>query len=322
MTRAYICRSKGVCLKTDTSIDILFAFFGPGKIDFSTIADEIQNSLKDGMPLPDAVVFATYGNQKASILAAWEGAGHEKEVLESRGIRFGARFLKDFSLLCVENGQLTISPMGASQSSVYQLNLEDLLSEALRLLVEQNAVLQIAPSGHSFRHPSGKESKRFFLASELYKTEAQLYFVASVLVNRLAKKLVDIESIHIDTMGIYPIAKALLDVSSDLRTTGAKTRIESFHSYDGISSCSPSPDSNYLVLISASTSGSMSRLLHSVNRITAERIVTILDVDLDARKGELIYVHSKHANIGEGYLREAFQPQPYEAPIELPPASE
>jgi hypothetical protein len=148
---------------------------------------------------------------------------------------------------------------------------ESFIEQGLLELTKRNSVVQVAPAGHSFKHPSGTINKIFIQSRELAKNEVDLQFVAKAIILSLRTfNWSELDVVYIDTMGIYSFAKeAILSCASP-------ARIESFHSYEHLNSVTISNE-NCLVIISASTSGGMARSLIEKG-FKSTQILTLVDV--------------------------------------------
>jgi len=173
----------------------------------------------------------------------------------------------------------------------YDISIEKLIQQGLQYLLEANEVIQIAPAGHLFKHPSGTRSKVFIQAREMARSEPELFFVANAICLRNGKALQDAEIVFIDTMGIYHY------VREALKAVGNQARIESFHSYGEMKKLSPPIDS-YLCVISASTSGGMAGELVNKQGFDPNKVVTLIDVTEKNRCGSVLMPLD---TLGEGY---------------------
>ncbi len=151
----------------------------------------------------------------------------------------------------------------------------------MEYLLEKNEVVQIAPAGHLFKHPSGTRSKVFIQAREMARSEPELFFVSNVIALQNGKILKDAEVVYIDSMGIYHYVREALESAK------SNARIESFHSYDEVNRISP-PIESYVCIISASTTGGMANRLVRNQGLDQNRVVTLIDITSNDRSGSIL----------------------------------
>ncbi|MCS0022874.1 hypothetical protein ACJO14_03610 [Vibrio parahaemolyticus] len=260
----------------DQRFDILCAYLGDRAWqDPSSFYAALEKALKNSDTLPDGIVIYVDSGKINDCLQYWEN----KELHDSflnRLSKNNVCFTKALYFIDISDGTFKIHE--GYTSSPHSLPIQtkdvaDFYSIGLCKLAERNNVLHIAPAGHTFKHPSGRISKMFIQSRDIAATETELQFVAKGL--RTLVKNVDwpkIKTIYIDTMGIYSIVKEAA------LTAGCSANIESYHSYDLLKELNL-PSDDYLVVISASTSGGMARDL--VNRdFCKDKIVTLIDVEV------------------------------------------
>ncbi|OOE61668.1 hypothetical protein [Salinivibrio kushneri] len=254
--------------------DVLCAYLG-GKAwqDSSSFYAALEKALKNSDTLPDCIIVYVASGEINNCLHYWEN----KELHDSflgRLSKNNVCFTKALYFIELRDGRFKIYEGYTSSPNPFQLQTKDVTdfySKGLHKLAERNNVLHIAPAGHTFKHPSGRISKMFIQSRDIAATETELQFVANGF--RTLVKNVDwlkIKTVYIDTMGIYSIVKEAA------LTAGCSANIESYHSYDSLKELNL-PSDDYLVVISASTSGGMARDL--INRgFCKDKIVTLIDV--------------------------------------------
>ena len=260
----------------DQRFDILCAYLGDRAWqDPSSFYAALEKALKNSGTLPDGIVIYVDSGKINDCLQYWEN----KELHDSflnRLSKNNVCFTKALYFIDISDGTFKIHEGYTSSPHSLPIQTKDVAnfySIGLCKLAERNNVLHIAPAGHTFKHPSGRISKMFIQSRDIAATETELQFVAKGL--RTLVKNVDwpkIKTIYIDTMGIYSIVKEAA------LTAGCSANIESYHSYDLLKELNL-PSDDYLVVISASTSGGMARDL--VNRdFCKDKIVTLIDVEV------------------------------------------
>ena len=176
----------------------------------------------------------------------------------------------------------------------YDLDLAELWRDGLAQLVDDRGAFQEAPPGHIFKHPSGRATRQFLMASELLRNEVDTYFVAMAICVSAWSRLKYTSTLHIDTMGIYPIARAVEDIVSCCGGHEQGWEIDSFHSHDGVLGLHTVLTEADAVLVSASTSGSMVAKLHN-DGVPEDALITLLDMSNKDRCGRVVYARDHHA---------------------------
>ena len=176
--------------------------------------------------------------------------------------------------------------------SDFGLIFKSILLVGLSQLVDNSGAYQEAPPGHVFKHPSKRKTKHFLLTSELLKEEVDAYFVALAVLVNAWERLRATKIIHIDTMGIYPIARAIADIAISGGGQQLEWSIQNFHSHLGMNSLYKVIEKDEAVLISASTTGGMAQRLVGEG-VPEDAIITVLDMSDDDRRGVVIYSREK-----------------------------
>lgn len=318
MRRSFSFRARTRCRESNALIDTLLIYLGESPIDISVINDEVQNALKVKAPIPDVLYVLTHGKQGDLFLREWQQNTATANVLLARGQTEKFNYLKDFAISNFQGGAFK-TIFTTPETPHFSISIESLLEDGLAELVSAKGAFQIAPTGHVFKHPSGKQSRHFLLTSELLQDEVDAYFVALCVCARAARQLSQLSTLYIDTMGIYPIARAIRDIlkGTQSTTTSANFEICSFHSHDGLVNFQPSNTESAAVLISASTSGNMAASMCKDKGFSNENVITVLDLESKSRKGLVVYDHSKYAD--EQFVRgsTASEVNGHETPIEL-----
>jgi len=267
----------------------------------NVLDDEIQNSLKTPEPLPDAIALVSFGDQANRIAQTWKKNAARAKTLMARGKTDKLEYLKELAIWKFEDGQFKKIHRAAESRQHFDLDLYHLIAGCLSQLVDERGAYQEAPPGHVFRHPSKRETKNFLLASELLEDEVDAYFVALAIASAAWRRLKDTTLLHIDTMGIYPIARALEEVACTASRASTKIpwEINSFHSHDGVSGLHRVISSSEVVLVSASTSGTMTTNL-ARSGVAVDALITLLDITEKNRKGTVVYARDRHSHFPIG----------------------
>jgi hypothetical protein len=286
MRKAYSYTARGRCKKSGHEIDALCVFVDTKRsVSALEFFDELETSLRELETLPDCMVVLAHGAMVKALSEHWTDESAQRRVFENRGFRKGVPFIKSYYLvgLAANLAPYIESLLGTeSLATSFDIPIDSFIQQGLHALIDLNPVVQIAPAGHVFKHPSRTVNKLFIQARELATSEAQLAFVGTCLCRALTP-LADagLAVVYIDTMGIYSLVREALMYAD------SKATIHSFHSYTKLSELSP-PTEAYAVVISASTSGGMARRLHIEQGFSEERLLTLVDTTKDGRKGKVM----------------------------------
>ncbi|SFJ92207.1 hypothetical protein SAMN05518863_103327 [Candidatus Pantoea symbiotica] len=224
--------------------------------------------------IPDGIVIYYSKNLKEEIIDAWND-DVQKEILFSRLTNNRKLYTKFFYFVNVTNQGFAINDELSSTNGVFEpsdSDFRDFYKKGIASLAEKNDIVHSAPSGHKFKHPSGRILNLFIQAKEIACNEAELQFIARGLcLIHPQISWSELESVYIDSMGIYSLVKEALTFSN------SQAVIENFHSYEGIDKLIP-PTELDVAIISASTSGSMASILIDKG-FDLSRIITLIDTD-------------------------------------------
>lgn len=293
MKRSMSFRCRTRCLRSGDLIDVLVIFFARPDIDINVLDDEFQNALKTREPIPDAVALVSFGQPADQLKQAWESDRHRSQGLVMRGRPDGVAYLKEVAVWKFAAGGFAKIFREPSLGSDFMLNMPALFARGFADLVDTRGVFQEAPPRHVFQHPSKRRSKFFFSANDLLWDEVDAYFAAVLVCEMAWHRLRSASVMHIDTMGIYPIARAVADVAASSGGQSTPWEIDNFHSHGGVQGLYRVVQGNEVVLISASTSGSMAATLVAEG-VPEDAVLTLLDVTDRDRKGIVIHARSRH----------------------------
>lgn len=295
MKRTYAFRSRTKCKASGEFIDVLVVFFGRAEVDMNVLDDEIQNYLKTNDPPPHALLLVSFEKYAKLLIRAWQENKTRADFLWNRGQRKGLGYLKEIGIWQFEDGSFRKAYRYQQSTQNYDLDVSDLWREGLAQLVDARNVFQEAPPGHIFKHPSGRATHQFLLASKLLSDEVDAYFVAMAICATVWDRLKKTTTLHIDTMGIYPIARAVENITRLCGGSNQEWGINNFHSYREMEGLYTAVDDTDAVLVSASTSGAMVKKLYT-EKVPEEALITLLDMSDEGRYGTVVYARNRHAD--------------------------
>lgn len=285
MDRVFSFEAEGRCSKTNHGFDAICVYFSDRhNISALEFYSDLESVLKSALVLPDCIVIIASEAFCEKIKGYWADDVLRNSFVK-RGERSGVPFVKYYYVFSWSNKGLVEVLRQSSDLGVMpaiEVSAKKIVSQGLKYLVKRNNVVQIAPAGHIFKHPSGTRNNIFVQAREMAKTEPELCFVGrSIFLELNTPDLVDVSVVYIDSMGIYQFVREMLDFCN------LRARIHSFHSYDELRKLSP-PALGHLVIISASTSGGMARDLHYNQGFEEGRILTLIDKCREDRSGKVL----------------------------------
>lgn len=286
MRKAYSYIARGACKRSGYEIDALCVFVDTKRnVSALEFFDELEASLRGLETLPDCVVIIADAARLDTLHEYWTTWNSQRQVFEQRGFRKGIQFVKSYYFVKWDAvlGLSIANMLGAGGSvASFDLPIDSFIQQGLHSLISTNPVVQIAPAGHVFKHPSKTVNKLFIQARELATSEAELAFVGRCLCRALTPLAdADLSVVYIDTMGIYSLVREALIYA------GSNATIHSFHSYTELSELSP-PTEPYALVISASTSGGMARKLHAEQGFEKDRLLTLIDSTKVSRSGAVM----------------------------------
>lgn len=296
MKRSYAFRSRTNCRTSGEYIDVLVVFFARAELDMNVLDDEVQDNLKTDDPLPDALILVSFDEHADRLIDIWKQNKTRVDGLVRRGQRNAVDYLKEVAVWKFHDGSFIKSFRDDQSRQTYDLDFAMLWGDGLAQLVDDRGAFQEAPQGHIFRHPSGRATRYFLLASELLRDEVDAYFVAVAVCATAWGRLKCTSTLHIDTMGIYPIARAVEDISRRCGGSLQGWEIDSFHSHGGMAGLHAVLTEVDAVLVSASTTGSMVAKLRE-DGVPAEALITLLDMSDEGRCGSVVYARSRHTDV-------------------------
>lgn len=286
MSTTYSYSATGICPRTGFGIEARCIFFdGRSIVSELTLFDELEIALKQTDTLPDCVVIFAASPLIEDLYSKWIAAVDARKRFLARGDRQGIQFVKAHYFVAWDaTGQnlhaVTTGEEGADIP--WDIPTTVFLRQGLSRLVRDNPVVQLAPAGHVFKHPSGTINKVFIQARELATSEPQFAFVGRSLCQALGSDIFSSAAqVFVDTMSIYSFVREALNFS------GNSARIQSFHSYVALAEL-VAPGNPYIVVISASTTGGMARRLHSEQGFENERLLTLIDTTESGRLGTVL----------------------------------
>ena len=144
-----------------------------------------------------------------------------------------------------------------------------------------------APPGYQFRKLSGSTSAIFLRAGNMLREVDSINVYSHLLLRRSATDA-PIETVYVDSSTVLSFAMALQRTIAFFSAydPALTPSIENFHSYEDLSNLNFPADGRYLVIISASTSGDLAKVLVDSHGAQQSRIVHLIGAGHDSAKRE------------------------------------
>lgn len=283
MRRAYSFLARGACQTSSAELDALCVFFdGRRTVSELEFFDELETSLRQVEALPDCIIIIADTTTISTLHQYWTTSHVQRKSFQARGIHKGQPFVKAYYFAEWSNSHGLSLVHRVEATWPLTPPLKSFVDQGLLALVRSNPVVQVAPAGHVFKHPSRTVNKLFMQAREIATSEVEVAFVGRCIIGALPLLATrDLSTVFVDTMGIYALVREALNFAN------VDANILSFHSYKEISELSP-PLHPYAVVISASTTGGMVRKLIAEQGFDASRILTVLDSTRNTRAGRVL----------------------------------
>lgn len=261
------------------SEEALVVCYNDCELSPTQVYSDIEKALKHSRHLPDCVYIVGSSSQLSVFKEAWEPHQHRLQDLLKRGVKNECVRIEQYVFLEWRDNDFISHTLDGGKLE-YKFPAKKLLRDGLKTLVLKNNVISTAPSGHSFKHPSGTLNSIFIQARELASDEAELCLVGYALALEYSKQLKKASKVYIDTMGIHTFVK------NALMRVGSKAEIVNFHSYAQLEKMNP-PMEDYFCVVSASTSGGMAKKM-TTRRFREECISTLIDRTEAGRLGSIL----------------------------------
>lgn len=235
----------------DRQVDVLVVFLSIDELRSEELSSLVDREIEKDLA-PDEMILIT---RRTSFDAVKEaiGTSPECEVVRNRlgraavtVIGFGAK-ANEVNREVVKHGPV-----------VSGFPLSQIGRRAVTILFQKYGGFVEANSNYHFLNPSGRHTDRFIRLSNLLISSAEISLVAMTILPLLSS---DAEVAHVDTPAMFSIVSAINDHLKSLAPTRTWLRCENFRSYVNVHKHDFTSAGNPVILISASSSGSMANLI-------------------------------------------------------------
>lgn len=174
---------------------------------------------------------------------------------------------------------LGVKPCGAivhGEATIDSNLRESILKSGMLILFEKHRGVITSSNGYHFIKPSGDHCDKFIRASNLLVSSVEVTFLAVALLPFIAN---DLKYVYVDTSSISYLVSVALQTSK--KYTNQLPAVESFESYSIVDRKYDFVEStSSLVLISATTSGSLAKTIKDHSSFSYDQILTIFHLGL------------------------------------------
>ncbi|NKL04192.1 hypothetical protein [Rhizobium leguminosarum] len=245
------------------------------------LIDIVDQDILSGNPYPEALI----------IIAPADGAPAMKKTLRTM-IKADAliRLPSDTPIVLVSfdaRGQLAAPKSSVLQGeiSLARDELNDIVRAGTHHLVTSREAVLVAPHAHHFVHPRRRHSRAFFRTANALIQGEEIGFLALVVLPYLGEHD---EKIWIDSSSIASLIYAAYALRGRLAKQTLNIQVQSFSSYEGLDRLWVQDPSKELVLISATASGSLPRIVAEKTRLPEHRVVTLFSTSMEP-SGTIIF---------------------------------
>jgi hypothetical protein len=274
----------------------MICFYSGGNFNFSDFLNEMETQFKDAI-FTKEIVFITPGFNKNNIKNKLLGFTTQEKLKDKinsfQKLVFHTCFIK-------RDGLFDIDVVNDNEKKLSDAQVSTLIEAGLFNVIKKRNLILEARSDFHYIKPSGKHTCKFIDVKNILESSAEITFITICLLKLLPEK---ITKIYVDTSGIYPIAYDIVNILNEFdKQLGKQSElisIDSFGSYGGLDEYKFSSDDNTLILISASTSNKLYKILKNMNPLSQTPIVSIVMTQVNQGQDVLVdfnYYKDKFCN--------------------------
>jgi hypothetical protein len=246
----------------DTFVIYLAADTLPADTFASLIDEEVERNL-----VPDEVVVVVRETSRAATTTA---------INAHRDLTRVRRRLAPHATVTVigfdRKGEEVGRGVAAGAGEASELSLAEIgRRAATAIFLDHGGFVEANPSYH-FRNPSGRHTDRFMRLSNLLVSHAEISIIAMTLLPVIPD---DAVQAHVDTPAMFTLVSAVNEHLRKLAPSREPLRCDSFRSYLGVDTYDFSGSDTAVVLISATSSGSLGGIVEK-REVDRSRIAHVL----------------------------------------------
>lgn len=249
------------------SRDVLMVFAATPQLDREVFATLIETEIEVNL-VPDEIIVVVREPSFASTLDGFRGNSLHKATLERLAGRTSVSLL---GYDCM--GQETRRELLAGSPTRSQIGLADIRRRAITSIFNTRHGFVESNASYHFENPSGRHTERFIRLSNILVRGAEIAFIGFCALPCIAP---DVSIAYLDTPSLYAIVSAINEQRSSFSADASHILADNFSSYAGFDDYPFEVGERAVVLISASSSGSLARRLIAEKHIEPGRIIHLL----------------------------------------------
>ena len=246
-------------------LDVLIVFLASDELRAEELSTLVDRQVQDALA-PDETILVTRRTAFAHCVEAigkdpaYEGVRNRLGRATITAVSFGARGRENSRTVIRDTGEIS------------GMSLEEIGRRCVSSMFAIHGGFVEANSNYHFLNPSQRHTDRFIRLSNLLSSSAEISLLAMTMLPLLPPSA---QVAHVDTPAMFALISALNDHLRVLAPTRPWLRCENFRSYLGVRTHDFATGGEPVVLISASSSGSLAEVI-ATRRVPRDRIGHVL----------------------------------------------
>lgn len=247
------------------TLDVLIVFLASDKLRAEELSTLVDRQVQDALA-PDETILVTRRTAFADCVmaigedAAFEGVRNRLGRSTITVVGFGASGRENSRKVIRDTGEIS------------GISIEEIGRRCVSSMFAMHGGFVEANSNYHFLNPSQRHTDRFIRLSNLLSSSAEISLLAMTMLPLLPPSA---EVAHVDTPAMFALISAVNDHLRVLAPKRPWLRCENFRSYVGVRAHDFATGGEPVVLISASSSGSLAEVI-ATRRVPRDRIGHVL----------------------------------------------
>ena len=248
-----------------TSLEVLVVFSPHDFFPVDEVDTLIQNDINENLS-PDEILFVIPEIKFEDTREAFNTDAIATSILKRLNNSVTVTLVA-YNARATETKRVTIKKPEPLQKT----KLSEIIRPALTSIFVKNGGFVESTDAYHFVNPSGRHTDRFLRLSNILTRGADIYFMAFCCLQYIPKNA---EFVYIDTMALFAIVSAV----NEFRSLFGMNRlgVDNFRSYGGIQNIQPVSAEQFVVLISASSSGGLATKIQLYSKIPKSNLIHVL----------------------------------------------
>lgn len=249
------------------SRDVLMVFAATPLLDREVFATLIETEIEVNL-VPDEILVVVRDPSFTATLETFSSDSLHKATLERLAGRTSVSLV---GYDCM--GEETRRALLAGPSAASPIGLSDIRRRAITSIFNERHGFVESNESYHFENPSGRHTERFIRLSNILVRGAEIAFIGFCALPSIGR---NVSIAYLDTPSLYAIVAAINEQRSSFSDEASHIIADNFSSYAGFDSYPFDVGERAVVLISASSSGSLARRLIEEKHIKPDRILHLL----------------------------------------------